>query len=90
MTATGPSRALQLPVQTREMAAAFSPDRSRLITIDDRTIQLWETETANCLHTLTGHNGPVSALAWTADQQWVASGGYDDRSIRLWDVGSGE
>ena len=31
---------LRLPVQTRELAAAFSPDRSRLATIDDRTIQL--------------------------------------------------
>jgi len=28
----------------------------------------------NCLQALTGHQEPVSALAWATDQRWVASG----------------
>jgi WD40 repeat protein len=37
---------------------------------------------------LKGHKGPVVAAAWAADGKSLASAG-DDRSIRLWDPGTG-
>src|SRR5579872_3337651 len=89
--ASGGSRALQLPVHTTEMYGAFSPDRSRLLTGGDGPdprVHLWEVETGNCLRDLTGHTGPVAALAWSADQQWIASGAFD-HAVRVWDVASG-
>jgi WD40 repeat protein len=76
MTSTGGSRALQRAVQTGEMYGAFSPDRSRLLTGGDGPVpkvHIWDIETGNCLHTLTGHKEPVAALAWTGDQRWAAS-----------------
>jgi WD40 repeat protein len=89
---TGRNRALQLPVHTTEMYGAFSPDRSRLLTGGDGAdpkVHIWDVETGKCLYELTGHRGPVAALGWTVDQQWIASGAFD-HSIRLWDVRSGE
>ena len=88
---TGGNRALQLPVHTTEMYGAFSPDRSRLLTGGDGAdpkVHIWDVETGRCLHELTGHKEPVAALGWSVDQQWIASGAFD-QSIRLWDVRSG-
>jgi WD40 repeat protein len=85
MMASGGNYALQLPVQTSEMYGAFSPDRSRLLTGGDGPgpkVHIWDIETGNCLYELAGHKEPVAALAWTADQQWVASGAFD-QSVRL-------
>ena len=31
---------------------------------------------------IAGHKGPVAALAWSTDQQWIASGAFD-QSVRL-------
>ena len=89
--ASGGNRALHLPVHTTEMYGAFSPDRSRLLTGGDGPnpkVRLWDVETGNCLYELTGHTGPVTALAWTVDQQWIASGAFD-QTVRVWDVRSG-
>ncbi len=89
--ANGGNRALQLPVHTTEMYGAFSPDRSRLLTGGDGPnpkVHLWDVETGNCLNELTGHTQPVAALAWSDDQQWIASGAFD-QSVRVWDVRSG-
>jgi len=35
-----------------------------------------------------GHMGPVTAVAFSPDDRWVASGSAD-RSIRIWDLGTG-
>ena len=92
MTTAGRNRALQLPVQTTEMYSAFSPDRSRALTGGDGPVpkaHIRDVATGNCLQALTGHKGPVAALAWAEHQRWVASGAFG-RCVRLWDVGSGE
>lgn len=55
----------------------------------DKTIRLWEAATGKLLHTLTGHEGPVTALAWSPDGKTLASGGRD-QTIRLWEGLSGK
>lgn len=53
---------------------------------DDTHLRLWSISKGNpyasgpC--TLTGHDGPVRALALSADGQWLAS--TDDQTLRLW------
>ncbi len=84
-------RLRQLAAGTEELYAAFSPDRSRLLTGGDGakpTVHVWDVETGKCLHELHGHRGPVAAVAWTHDQQRVASGAFDG-CVRLWDLSSG-
>jgi WD40 repeat protein len=51
-------------------------------------IQLWELSTASVRKEFTGNAGDVTALAWSADGQMLASGGADT-TVLLWDV-SGE
>jgi hypothetical protein len=41
------------------------------------------------VHTLTGHTAAVSAVAFSADGNGIVSGGAD-RSVRFWDVASGQ
>jgi TIR domain/WD domain, G-beta repeat len=37
---------------------------------------------------LTGHSGPVTAVAWSPDGRWIATGSQD-RTVRLWSAATG-
>ncbi len=58
---------------------------------------LWETATAKQIFSLGGHQGYVTALAWSADSRFVASGDQfanpgtpsSDQTIKIWDAYSG-
>jgi WD40 repeat protein len=45
---------------------------------------LWDRE-GQQLAEFKGHQGPVYALAFSPDGQWLATGGQDS-SLRLWDL----
>lgn len=55
---------------------------------DDHTIRLWNTETGQCLTTLTGHNNWVRTVAFSSHGRFLVSGG-DDCTIRVWNTASG-
>ena len=55
---------------------------------DDHTIRLWNTETGQCLTTLTGHNNWVRTVAFSSQGRFLVSGG-DDCTIRVWNTASG-
>jgi WD40 repeat protein/transcriptional regulator with XRE-family HTH domain len=63
----------------------FAPDGRTLAGSGaDALIQLLDAKSGTHLRMLTGHSGPVYALAWSPNGSLLASGGLDAR-IRLWD-----
>lgn len=63
---------------------AVSPDGNRVVFGTERgTVVVWDWHTDGAWHTLTGHDGPVRAVA-VRGARWVLSGGAD-RTLRLWD-----
>ena len=47
--------------------------------------QVWNTETLECIATLSGHTGPVRTLVRCGDK--IYSGSYD-KTVRVWDANS--
>lgn len=52
---------------------------------DSFDIHLWNVQTGQLLDRLSGHEGPISTLAFTPDGGTLASGSWD-RTIRLWSI----
>lgn len=55
----------------------------------DRTIKIWNLETAELLHTLKGHRDGVEAIASRADGKIIASGSADN-TIKIWHLETGQ
>jgi WD40 repeat protein len=48
-------------------------------------VRVWEAGSGRLLHTLTGHTGGVTAVAWSPDGTRLVSGG-DDARLVLWSL----
>ncbi|KAL2002671.1 hypothetical protein VTN02DRAFT_6206 [Thermoascus thermophilus] len=53
--------------------------------LDSFDIHVWSVQTGQLLDQLTGHEGPVSSLAFAADGSHLVSGSWD-RTVRLWSI----
>jgi WD40 repeat protein len=76
-------------------AAALSPD-GRLLAVGgiglrekEHWVYLIDFPTGRIQRVLKGHTQPISALAFSPDGKWLASGS-DDLTIRLWDPKTGQ
>jgi WD40 repeat protein len=49
----------------------------------DQTVRLVDLATGDCVHTLTGHQGIVRAVAFSPDGSFLVSGGMDQR-VGVW------
>ncbi|KAJ2521226.1 U3 snoRNP protein [Coemansia sp. RSA 1939] len=52
---------------------------------DTFEIYMWSMQTGKLLDVLSGHEGPISVLAFRADGLSLASGSWDN-TVRLWDI----
>ena len=88
----------------RVFSLAFSPDGRLLATgSEDRLVRVWDVKRGQLLNTLSGHTDEVRSVAFTPVETFrrnvstatnavgylLASGSYD-RTVRLWDVDTGE
>lgn len=77
-------------------AVAISPDERLLATAgEDSVIRLWTLDTAEPVKEIRGHSGWVVSLAFRKSAKELLSVGwdfknFDDNTIRLWDVETGE
>ena len=66
-----------------------TPDGRRAITASgDGTLKVWDLERGAHLHTLRGHDGPVTGVAVTPDGRRAISTSRDN-TLRVWDLHSG-
>jgi WD40 repeat protein len=70
-------------------APIFSPDGHLLLTINKTTVNLWDADTAAHKFTLSGHQGAITAAAFSSDGSKVATGS-EDGTVKLWDAATGQ
>jgi WD40 repeat protein len=67
-----------------------SPNRTYVLTADDKGVTLWRQPTAQvptlqAAHTYKGHKDKVNCLAFAPDGKHFVSGGAD-ATVRVWDL----
>jgi WD40 repeat protein len=67
---------------------AVSSDGSTVATTDARDAFLWDAKTGALLHTLAGHRGLITDVAFSPDGRAVVTSSVD-HDARIWDVASG-
>ena len=71
------------------MSIAWNADRRHALSGSrDKTVRLWDVETARCQRVFEGHTKDVMSIAWNADRRHALSGSRD-KTVRLWDVETG-
>jgi WD40 repeat protein len=72
-------------------SVALSPDGRKALTAgEDSSVRLWDTKTGTLIRVLRGHTGSfIGGVAFSPDAKYALTAGGDDKTIRWWDVESG-
>ena len=85
-------------------SVAFSPDDKRIVagetraSTDDKRfsfseVKVWDAKAGQLLHTLNGHKGNVTSVAFSQDgTRFISAGGVFERfgELILWDTATGQ
>jgi periodic tryptophan protein 2 len=74
-----------MPVQFSSLAVDPSGEVVAAGSTDSFEVYMWSVQTGKLLDVLTGHEGPVNALAFSPTGNQLASGSWD-KTLRLWNV----
>ncbi|OOO09066.1 WD-40 repeat-containing protein [Aspergillus oryzae] len=64
---------------------AFSRNGTKLASSSGNLVRVWDTKTGRLQQELKGHKSKITAMAFTADERFIASGSIDAK-IRIWDL----
>ncbi len=70
--------------------AAFSPQSDLLAGVYLNGLHLWDVKSGQLLHALERHTGSVENILFSPNGRILAIGSAGDRTVQLWDTGSGQ
>lgn len=69
----------------------YSPDGKHLaVTRSDKDVDLLDSATGQLIRRLRDPDGPIAVAAFTPDGKFLATGGWQNPRVRLWEVASGQ
>jgi WD40 repeat protein len=78
------------------LSLAFSPDGSRLAGVSKNNIKAWAVDSGKEVYTLPGSTQDASAVCYSPDGQWIATGSWQDvrtldkpGEVRVWNAATG-
>jgi WD40 repeat protein len=90
LASTGEERLRLNSGNEQAYSVSFSPSSDRILTgNEDGTVRIWEAHNGDLLVELTGHQTAVNWGDWSPDGARVATAGYKDGKVIVWDAASG-
>lgn len=75
----------------QKMIPVISPDNRLIAVANANVIKIWDLETGNNLHDLTGHLDVINKISFSPDGSLLASCSFEtEQCIKLWDIKTGE
>ena len=70
------------------ISVAINSSGTKVVTSSfDGTAKIWDINSGQCLHTLTGHTDSINSVAISSDKVVIGSW---DRTAKIWDINSGQ